>query len=133
AEDAAPHQRADHRQAGDPDRREPPVPEQSNGTDEPQTDKQNRSERWTPVFFVRIGTEKDEAMLLGDETPAGAVRRAAGLGVGLPDRVEESPVDERRNELDQQNKDHERHERARPRGEEVLPKPLHLRRALYQF
>jgi len=80
------------------------------------------------MLFKWIRPEKNEAVLVGDEAPAGASRGAAGLGVGPPDRVDECPVDERQGELDQQGCDHQRDKRV-PRNQ----LPHRSTRALYQF
>src|SRR5688572_3701137 len=87
------------------------------------------------MLVVGIGTEQDEAVLLGDEAPAGAFAGAAGVGIGPPDRVEERPVDERRQGFPQQEKQKYREQAARPSPEQILPQPLHRSAtcALYQF
>src|SRR4051812_25380832 len=73
------------------------------------------------MLLVRIRPEEDEAVLLGDEAPARAARRTAGVCVGLPDGVQESPVDEPPPEQDHQDE------------KEGVEKPGHRRRALNQF
>src|SRR2546426_2438152 len=98
-----------------------PSPENPPGTKSPKQNQKDAGERGTPVLLVGIGAEEDEAVLLGDEAPAGALGGAAGLRVGLPRRLEQRPVDE---PPCQKGNDH---------PENGGQKPVHLRRALYQF
>src|SRR5262245_39454735 len=87
------------------------------------------------MLLVRIGAEQDEAVFLGNQAPAGAVRLAAGLRIGLPHCVEERPVDEGRNGLPDHPENDERRDGLRPRAEEIVAGPLHRKAtlALYQF
>ena len=114
---------------------EPPLPEQADGGKHPQADQDHAGEPRPPVLLVGIGAEQDEAVLLGDEAPAGALGVAAGLGVGAPDRVEERPVDDRRQAFPQQVEQEQRERRAHPAAEQIVAHPLHRKtiRALYQF
>src|SRR5262245_12636888 len=87
------------------------------------------------MLLEGIGPEENEPMLLGDEPPAGAGGVVASPRVGPPDRVDERPVDERRNELPQNNQQNERHRAGHQIGKKIRSQPLHRRaiRALYQF
>src|SRR5438309_2020660 len=118
---SAPHQDADDGKPGEPQQGEPPSPENPPGTKSPKQNQKDAGERGAPVLLVGIGAEEDEAVLLGDEAPAGALGGAAGLRVGLPHRVEPHPVDE---PPCQKGNDH-----PKDGGQE----PVHLRRALYRF
>src|SRR5262249_17197082 len=87
------------------------------------------------MLFEGVGAEEDEAVLLGDEAPAGAARVVPGPGIGPPDRVDERPVDERCDDFPQKDHKHERHQSRHRVRKQVLSQPLHRRaiRALYQF
>src|SRR6202007_3360539 len=106
---------------GEQQQDEPPFPENPPAAEKPEQDQKDAGERGAPVLLVGIGAEQDEAVLLGDEAPAGALGGAAGLRVGLPHRVEQRPVDE---PPCQKGDEHSKSGRQ---------KPVHLRRALYQF
>ena len=73
----------------------PPLPEQADGGEHPQADQDHAGESRPPVLLVGIGAEQDEAMLLGDEAPAG-LGLAAGLRIRGARPRRGDPVDEQR-------------------------------------
>ena len=77
------------------------------------------------MLLERISAEEDEAVLVGDEAPAGARRLAAGLRIRTPDRIDEGPVDEPEQQFPE---DDEKNQRQNP-----IPYPHRSTRALYQF
>src|SRR5260221_9001172 len=73
------------------------------------------------MLLVRIGAERDQTMLLDDESPACPCGRAAGARIGLPHGAHQSPADE----LPSQVKDHDE--------KNEIEDLLHRSRALVQF
>src|SRR6185369_2789254 len=117
---------ADQRQSGSPDRAQPPMPEFPECGKNPKEKQNDRRHSRAPVLLEGIGAEQDEAVLLGDERPAGALCLAAGARIGrAPDRVDESPLQQGGQVAKCQPQDRQRREGTPPVGEQVVAKPLH--------
>src|SRR6185503_3901643 len=127
-----------------PHQRQPASPESPDQGNSPEENQQKRRHRRPPLLLERVGAEEDQAVLLDDEAPAGAVRLAAGLRVRTPHRIQNCPVDQRRQDFPQNEQDQNRRRAsgqvwkqvlAQPDGPgEAGPCPHRARiRALYQF
>ncbi len=121
AEDAAAHQDEEHGEHDRPREHQPLAPQRPCATCHQHRDHQKRRRQRTPLLGVRIATEEDQPVLLGDHTPtrAGAVERATRGDVGSRDRVDDRPFDERRNVVQQRSDDGQRRERAARAAEQL--------------
>ncbi|GCC47512.1 hypothetical protein chiPu_0031615, partial [Chiloscyllium punctatum] len=128
AEEAAPHQAADHDQGRGPQQEQLLAPEAAAARDHEQRDEDQHRKRRPPLLVERIGAEQDEAILLGDDGPAGAdaAQRAACAGVAAgddPDRIGDAPLPEADAGLAEQEQQQQGHDAGGDRGEQIGAQP----------